>query len=137
MLPSTLLVLAVQFFTAHSRPSSRYDESLVSVTAQDDIDINAIPASNATSTGPEYSESEWIDDPRELNQSLASALERRVPDLGGTKTPKGGVYPKGYTSYGRNVYECANRSESTPPKTFKVLLMCDRLAIRRPSSLGY
>jgi hypothetical protein len=57
----------------------------------------------------------------EGNETMQSMIEKRAKDLGGTPTPLGGVYPKGVTGYGGNVWECAGPCKYSEPPSYPPL----------------
>jgi hypothetical protein len=109
----TLFLLA-QCLILEARPSNKHREDLT--TAAGHGHIVTPPDSDNDMAGPYNSSDpdldlEHFEYPSDSNETLHSELEARAEDLGGMKTPGGGRYPPGYTSYGGNVWECGGRSK--------------------------
>lgn len=113
----TLLIVSLQLYGSLGRPPV-VQPNTQAVAANQMDDSNTVTPSNQTvldSSEETEPEEEWV--PMITGEHPAwpvHNLTKRAQDLGGQLAPsKQGKYPKGYTSYGGQVWECPGACNHT------------------------
>lgn len=115
----TFLIVSLQFYVTLGRPPAvQSDTQAVDAFQIDDSNTTALSYHTALDSLEEAeSEGEWVPLIRgEHPDWPLYNLTKRAQDLGGQQSPsKQGVFPKGYTSYGGQVWECPAACECILP----------------------